>query len=92
MTPKPWENASSRKTGELVPSGLALEIETCITQWRQLAQVRIVPALAGYMIEVVYEQPEEQAEVDRNWSLRSILGVIISWRLSPVTNPVLFPV
>ena len=51
--------------GELVPSGLPLEIATCITEWRQLAQVRIVPRLDGYMIEVVYEQQEEQAEVDQ---------------------------
>src|SRR5215831_16752081 len=54
-----------KKTGKLVPSGLPIEIETCITQWRQLAQVRIVPALSGYMIEVVYEQQEEQADVDK---------------------------
>ena len=35
------------------------------TEWRQLAQVRIVPRLDGYMVEVVYEQQEEQAEVDK---------------------------
>src|ERR1051326_531901 len=54
-----------KKTGNLVPSGLPLEIVTCITQWRQVAQVRIVPRLDGYMVEVVYEQQEEQAEVDQ---------------------------
>jgi putative transposase len=54
-----------KKTGKLVPSGLALEIATCITEWRQVAQVRIVPRLDGYMVEVVYEQQEEQAEVDK---------------------------
>jgi putative transposase len=64
-----------KKTGKLVPSGLALEIETCITQWRQLAQVRIVPALAGYMIEVVYEQPEEQADVDKKLVVAVDMGV-----------------
>src|SRR6516225_7132516 len=53
-----------KKTGNLVPSGLPLEIATCVTEWRQLAQVRIVPRLDGYLIEVVYEQQEEQAEVD----------------------------
>ena len=53
-----------KQTGKLVPSGLALQIATCITQWRQLAQVRIVPRLDGYLIEVVYDQQEEQAEVD----------------------------
>jgi putative transposase len=54
-----------KKTGKLVPSGLAIEIETCITEWRQVAQVRIVPRLDGYMVEVVYDQQEEQAEVDK---------------------------
>ncbi|HEY4384516.1 MAG TPA: transposase [Ktedonobacteraceae bacterium] len=53
-----------KKTGKLVPSGLPIEIETCITEWRQLAQVRIVPLPDGYMMEVVYEQQEEQAEGD----------------------------
>ena len=55
-----------KQTGKLVPSGLALESETCSTQGRQLAQGRLVPALAGYMSEVVYEQPAEQAEVDKH--------------------------
>jgi putative transposase len=54
-----------KKTGKLVPSGLPIQIETCITEWWQLAQVRIVPRLDGYMVEVVYEQQEEQAEVDK---------------------------
>jgi putative transposase len=54
-----------KKTGKLVPSGLPIQIATCITEWRQLAQVRIVPRLDGYMVEVVYEQQEEQAEVDK---------------------------
>jgi putative transposase len=54
-----------KKTGKLVPSGLPLEIATCITEWRQVAQVRIVPRLDGYMVEVVYDQQEEQAEVDK---------------------------
>jgi putative transposase len=36
-----------RKTGKLVPSGLPIQIDTCITEWRQLAQVRIVPRLEG---------------------------------------------
>src|SRR5215471_11958533 len=53
-----------KKTGNLLPSGLPIEIATCITEWRQVAQVRIVPRLDGYMVEVVYEQQEEQAEVD----------------------------
>jgi len=54
-----------KKTGNLLPSGLPIEIATCITEWRQVAQVRIVPRLDGYMVEVVYEQQEEQAEVDK---------------------------
>lgn len=64
-----------KKTGKLVPSGLPIEIETCITQWRQLAQVRIVPALSGYMIEVVYEQQEEQADVDKKLVAAVDVGV-----------------
>ena len=56
-----------KKTGTLVPSGLAIEIETCVTEWWHLDQVRIVPAPCGYMIEVVYEQPEEQADVTQEW-------------------------
>jgi putative transposase len=51
-----------KKTGKLVPSGLPIEIETCLTEWWHLEQVRIVPTPAGYMIEVVYEQPEERVE------------------------------
>ena len=54
-----------QQTGKLVPSGLPIEIATCITEWRQIAQLRIVPRLDGYMVEVVYEQQEEQAEVDK---------------------------
>src|SRR5579863_2520467 len=54
-----------KQTGKLVPSGLPIEIDTCITEWRQLAQVRIVPRSDGYMVEVVYDQQEEQAEVDK---------------------------
>src|SRR5579862_7814238 len=64
-----------RKTGKLVPSGLPLEIATCITEWRQLAQVRIVPRLDGYMVEVVYEQLEEQAEVDQQLIAAVDVGV-----------------
>ena len=56
-----------KKTGTLVPSGLAIEIETGVTEWWHLDQVRIVPAPSGYMIEVVYEQPEEQADVTQEW-------------------------
>jgi len=64
-----------KTTGKLIPSGLAIEIDTCITEWWQLAQVRIVPCLDGYMMEVVYEQPEEQAEVDNKLVAALDLGV-----------------
>jgi len=66
-----------QKTGKLLPSGLSIEIETCITQWQQLAQVRIVPRLDGYMIEVVYEQQEEQADVDKQLVAAVDVGVNI---------------
>src|SRR5215813_630151 len=64
-----------KKTGKLLPSGLPIEIETCIKEWRQIAQVRIVPRLDGYMVEVVYEQQEEQAEVDTQLVAALDLGV-----------------
>lgn len=64
-----------KRTGKLLPSALPIEIETCITQWGQLAQVRIVPRLDGYMIEVVYEQQEEQADVDRKLVAAIDVGV-----------------
>jgi putative transposase len=64
-----------KKTGKLVPSGLPLGIDTCITEWSQVAQVRIVPRLDGYMIEVVYEQQEEPAEVDQTLVAACDLGV-----------------
>jgi putative transposase len=66
-----------KKTGKLLPSGLPIEIETCITQWQQLAQVRMVPRLDGYMIEVVYEQQEEQADVDKKLAASVDVGVNI---------------
>src|SRR5215469_15125189 len=64
-----------KKTGNLIPSGLLSAIETCITEWWQLAQVRIVLCLDGYMVEVVYEQPEEQANVDQTLVAALDLGV-----------------
>lgn len=53
-----------KKTGKLVPSGLPLEIATRLTDWEKIAQVRIVPRLDGYMVEVVYEQEQQEASVD----------------------------
>ena len=64
-----------KKTGKLLPSGLPIEIETCIPEWWQIAQVRIVPRSNEYMIEVVYEQPEEQADVDRKLVAAIDVGV-----------------
>jgi len=52
-----------KKTGKLVPSGLALEIETKIKDWEKIDQVRIVPRDSCYVIEVVYQKTEVQAAV-----------------------------
>jgi len=72
-----------KQTGKLVPSGLPLEIDTCITEWRQVAQVRIVPRLDGYMVEVVYDQQEEQAEVDHQLVAALDPGVNVLAALDP---------
>ena len=63
------------KTGKLVPSGFPIEIATKITDWEKIAQVRIVPRLDGYMVEVVYEQEEKPAVVDRTLVAAVDLGV-----------------
>ncbi len=63
-----------RKTGKLVPSGLPIEIATKIT-WEAIAQVRIVPRVDGYMVEVVYEKEEQHAEVDHTLVAAVDLGV-----------------
>jgi putative transposase len=66
-----------KKTGKLVPSGLPIEIATKITDWEKIAQVRMIPRLDGYMVEVVYEQEEQQAEVDGKLVAAVDLGVNI---------------
>jgi len=67
-----------QKTGKLVPSGLPIEIATKITDWEKMAQVRMVPRVDGYMVEVVYEQEEQQqAEVDGKLVAAVDLGVNI---------------
>jgi putative transposase len=71
-----------KKTGKLVPSGLPLEIATKIA-WEAIAQVRIVPRSDGYMVEVVYEQEERQAEVDPDRVAAMDLGVNV---LAAVTS------
>ncbi|HEX6482213.1 MAG TPA: transposase [Ktedonobacteraceae bacterium] len=63
-----------KKMGKLIPSGLPLEIETRI-KWEAIDQVRIVPRLDGYMVEVVYQKAEEQAEVDPSLIAAIDLGV-----------------
>lgn len=66
-----------KKTGKLVPSGLPIEIATKITDWEKIAQMRIVPRLDGYMVEVVYEQEEHRAAVDQSFVAAIDLGVNI---------------
>lgn len=63
-----------RKTGKLIPSGLAIQIDTRLT-WEQIDQVRIVPRGSCYMIEVVYTVEEQQAEVDPTLIAALDLGV-----------------
>jgi putative transposase len=63
-----------KRTGKLIPSGLPIEIETKIT-WAAIDQVRIVPRLDGYMVEVVYQKAEGQAAVDSSLMAALDLGV-----------------
>ncbi len=63
-----------KKTGKLIPSGLPIEIETNI-KWDAIDQVRIIPHLDGYMVEVVYQKAEEQAAVDPSLIAALDLGV-----------------
>ena len=52
---------SALKHGMIVPSGLPIKVET---QHQNVDQVRIVPRSGYYVVEVVYEQAETQADVD----------------------------
>ncbi len=63
-----------KKIGKLIPSGLPIEIETKV-KWDAIDQVRIVPHLDGYMVEVVYQKAEEQAAVDPSLVAAIDLGV-----------------
>jgi putative transposase len=63
-----------KKTGKLIPSGLPIEIETKI-EWEALDQMRIVPRLGGYMVEVVYQKAEEPVAVDPSLLAAIDLGV-----------------
>ena len=62
------------KRGMIAPSGLAIEIATKQTR-QSIDQVRIVPRLDGYMVEVVYRKEEKQAEVDPSLIAALDLGV-----------------
>ncbi len=62
------------KRGMIAPSGLRIEIPT--KQPRQtIDQVRIVPRLDGYVVEVVYQKAQEQADVDPSLIAALDLGV-----------------
>ena len=63
-----------KKTGKLIPSGLPIEIGTKV-QWDAIDQVRIIPRLDGYIVEVVYQKAEEQAAVDPSLIAAIDLGV-----------------
>lgn len=64
------------KRGVIAPSGLPIEIFTKQTS-QTIDQVRIVPCLNGYMIEVVYEKAEEKAATDHSLVASLDLGVNI---------------
>ena len=71
-----------KKTGKLAPSGLPIEIDTRI-EWEALDQVRIVPRGSCYVVEVVYQKAETQAEVDKRVAAALDLGVNV---LAAVTS------
>ena len=52
-----------KKTGMIVPSGLAIQIKTKVA-WEAIDQVRIVPRRDFYVVEVVHQKAEQQAAVD----------------------------
>lgn len=62
------------KRGLIAPSGLGIEIPTKQTR-QTIDQVRIVPRLDGYMVEVVYRKEEKQALVDPSLIAALDLGV-----------------
>jgi len=62
------------KRGMIAPSGLSIEIPTK-QMHKTIDQVRIVPRLDGYMVEVVYQKTEEQAEVSPSLIAALDLGV-----------------
>src|SRR5207248_982113 len=52
--------------GMIVPSGLPILIET---RQQTVDQVRIVPRAGYYVVEVIYEQPEQQADVNGSYNI-----------------------
>ncbi len=62
------------KRGMIAPSGLDIEIPTKQTR-QSIDQVRMVPRLDGYMVEVVYRKEEKQALVDPSLLAALDLGV-----------------
>jgi putative transposase len=62
------------KRGMISPSGLGIEIPTKQTR-QTIDQVRIVPRLDGYLVEVVYRKEEDQAAVDPSLVAALDLGV-----------------
>jgi putative transposase len=53
----------SLKQGWICPSGLNISVQT---QQTEVREVRIVPMKTHYVVEVVYQQQETQADVDRS--------------------------
>ena len=70
------------KGGMIAPSGLPIEIKTKQTR-KTIDQVRIVPRLDGYMVEVVYQKQEEDTVVDPELVAALDLGVNV---LAAVTS------
>ena len=70
------------KGGMIAPSGLPIEIKTKQTR-KTIDQVRIVPRLDGYMVEVVYQKQEEDTAVDPEVVAALDLGVNV---LAAVTS------
>jgi len=62
------------KRGMIAPSGLLIEIPTKQTH-QTIDQVRIVPGLDGYVVEVVYRRAETPAAVDPTQVAALDLGV-----------------
>jgi len=70
------------KHGMIAPSGLRIEIQTKQTR-ETIDQVRIVPCLNGYVVEVVYQKQEEVTVVDTGVIAALDLGVNV---LAAVTS------